>query len=70
MESRTPPNRLLLNSREASEALGVSERTLATLTQAGALPVIRIGRSVRFALDDIREFVDRSRRQGGRKDEK
>jgi excisionase family DNA binding protein len=51
---------LLLNSRQAAKALGISERTLATYTKSGLLPVVRIGRSVRYSPDDLREWIRKS----------
>ncbi|MFG0331690.1 MAG: helix-turn-helix domain-containing protein [Phycisphaerales bacterium] len=39
---------ILINPREASVALGMSSRTLFTLTQEGRIPFVRIGRMVRY----------------------
>jgi len=50
--------RLLLTPPQAAEALQVSPRTLWGLTKAGRLPAIRIGRSVRYDLRDLRAFID------------
>lgn len=50
--------RLLLSPREAAKALSVCERTLYGLTKAGKLPVIRIGRAVRYSLDDLRVWIE------------
>ena len=44
---------LLLTSREAAKALSISERTLWTLTKAGLVQVVRIGRAVRYSLADL-----------------
>lgn len=63
MQSRWPLTKLLLNSRESSEALGVSQRTLWSLTQSGEIPCVRIGRCVRYAADDLREYIE-SQKQG------
>jgi excisionase family DNA binding protein len=51
---------LLLNGRQAAKALGISERTLATYTKSGLLPVVRIGRSVRYSPDDLRQWIKKS----------
>ena len=51
--------RLLLSPREASRALAVCEKTLWTLTQKGEIPVIRIGRAVRYPLDGLREWIQK-----------
>jgi excisionase family DNA binding protein len=51
---------LLLNPRQAAKALGISERTLATYTKSGLLPVVRIGHSVRYSPDDLRDWIKRA----------
>lgn len=51
------PERLLLPRREAAQVLSLSERTLWTFTKAGEIPSIRIGRSVRYSLADLRAWV-------------
>ena len=50
--------RLLLKSNEAAVALAVSPRTLWTKTKAGEIPVVRIGRSVRYDPRDLQAWVD------------
>ncbi|MCP4885003.1 MAG: helix-turn-helix domain-containing protein [Planctomycetaceae bacterium] len=62
MRTETYTNHLL-RPREAAEWLQVSERTLWTLTQKGEITSIRIGRSVRYDLGDLIEFVE-SRKVG------
>ena len=62
--------RLLFKSREAAEALGISERTLWELTARGEIPVIRIpgrgkeARSLRYDVDDLRAWIDRQKAAG------
>ena len=51
---------LLLTPREAAKALSVCERTLFALTKAGELPTIRIGRSVRYSVDDLKDWIKKS----------
>lgn len=51
-------SKLLLTPREAAEALSVCEKTLFNLTRRGELPAVKIGRSVRYAVDDLRAFVN------------
>jgi len=58
------PSPLLLDVHEAAGALAVSERTLARLTAAGEVPVVRIGRRVLYDRQDLRRFVS-SRKGGG-----
>ena len=55
--------RLLVTVREAAEALAISERTLWTLTNAGAIKAVRIGRAVRYARSDLQGYIDRMRRE-------
>lgn len=51
-------DRLLLTIREAAERLGFSERKLWSLTMPrGPLACVRIGRSVRYAPDDLEAFI-------------
>jgi len=47
----------LLTAREAAEELTISERTLWTLTKAGEIPSVRIGRSVRYLPSDLSDYV-------------
>ena len=53
-----PPVRLLLRPQEASDALGVSLRTVMEWVRAGDIPVVRLGeRNLRFPLDALRDWV-------------
>lgn len=56
-QQRIESPKLLLTSREAAKALSISERTLWGLANQGILRSIRIGRSVRYSLDELREFI-------------
>jgi excisionase family DNA binding protein len=47
---------LLVDSREAARMLGVSPRTLWTLTSEGRIRPVRIGRLVRYSHDTLRQF--------------
>ncbi len=48
----------LVNSRTAAEMLAISARTLWAVTHPrGPLPVVKIGRAVRFDVVDLREFI-------------
>lgn len=51
----------LLTYREAATVLGVTPRTVWTLVQAGTLPAVRFGRSVRIDPTDLRRFIDRAK---------
>ena len=52
---------LLLRSREAAEALSISERTLWDLTKCGEIACIRIGRAVRYDPRDLLAFIERKK---------
>lgn len=62
-ERQPEPEPLLLEPREAARMLRISERTLATFTANGTLPVTRIGRSVRYSPTALRLWI--ARQQGG-----
>jgi excisionase family DNA binding protein len=55
---------LLVNARQAAEMLAISERTLWTLTDRGDIPVIRIGRAVRYDPADLRRWVEANKNIG------
>jgi excisionase family DNA binding protein len=48
--------RLLVDSREAAKMLGISARTLWSLTNEGRIRPVRIGRLVRYSHDALRQF--------------
>lgn len=54
-------SKLLVTSREAARLLSICERSLWSLSQSGALKAVRIGRSVRYAVADIEDYIERSR---------
>lgn len=49
--------RLLVDRREAARLLSLSERTLFTLTKNGQLPSKRIGRSIRYSVDELSAWL-------------
>lgn len=57
----TPPDNaafpVLIRPREAADRLGIGARTLWSLTRRDAIPCVRIGRSVRYALADLEAWV-------------
>ena len=65
MPAETPPVlKLLLSARDAAKALSICEKTLWSLTAPrGPIPCVRLGRAVRFDLDDLRAFI--AGRKGG-----
>ena len=48
---------LLLKPPEAAKTLAISPRKLWELTDSGEIPCIRIGRAVRYSLEDLRAWV-------------
>jgi excisionase family DNA binding protein len=49
---------LILTADEAAKLLSVSPRTLHTMTKAGSIPCVRIGKSgVRYSREDLARFV-------------
>lgn len=52
---------LLLDAREAARRLGISPRTLWTLTDEGRIRPVRIGRLVKYDPRDLLAFIDASK---------
>jgi len=50
--------RLALRAKDAAVALGISERTLWTLTNTGEIPHGRIGRAIVYPVDRLREYLN------------
>ena len=48
----------LLTARDAAKALAVCEKTLWALTDRGEIPVVRIGRSVRYDPQDLSRWIE------------
>jgi excisionase family DNA binding protein len=53
---------LLLTARDTARALAVCPKTLWALTRSGRLPVVRIGRAVRYDVADVRAFIEAAKR--------
>lgn len=54
----TKPN-LALRPRDAAKALGVSERLLWEWTHRGDVPHVRIGRTILYPVDALRDWLNR-----------
>jgi excisionase family DNA binding protein len=52
---------LVVDEHQAAQMLGISTRTLWDYRKSGEIPVIRLGRLVRFAVDDLRKFIESKR---------
>jgi len=62
-ESQRP---MLLTSADAARALQISPRKLWELMTRGDIPHVRIGRAVRFRLEDLEKWIEDHRRRGHR----
>jgi len=58
MQSSPSKPALLLTPREAAKALAISPRKLWAMTASGEIPHVRLGRCVRYPVDDLREWID------------
>lgn len=47
----------LLTSRQAAKWLGLCERSLWSLAHSGEIPTVKMRRSVRYDVDDLRAYV-------------
>ena len=56
--------RIALRPREAAIALGIGERLLWSKTNSGEIPCVRIGRSVLYPIDLLREWLARQAKGG------
>ncbi len=56
---REDPEPLLVDVRVAARLLSVCERTVWNMAKRGELPSLRIGRAVRFSVDDIKAWIQR-----------
>lgn len=56
--------RLLMTPLEASKALAISPRKLWSLTASGEIPCVRLGRSVRYSVDDLRNWINVQKKGG------
>ncbi|MFT5528136.1 MAG: excisionase family DNA binding protein [Pirellulaceae bacterium] len=59
---------LLLNAKQAAEALAISPRKLWGMTASGEIPHCRLGRCLRYPVDDLRRWIDQ-KKEGGRPNE-
>jgi excisionase family DNA binding protein len=64
-EAGAPADALLWGPARAAKALGISERSLWTLTRRGAIPHVKLGRSVRYSPRALQDWVDGRSGRGG-----
>ncbi|REJ90645.1 MAG: DNA-binding protein [Planctomycetota bacterium] len=55
---------LLLTPPQAAEALAISPRKLWSMTASGEIPHVRLGRSVRYPVDDLQRWIDGQKKGG------
>lgn len=60
--TRSAASPALITSAQAADRLGVSQRMVWELAKRGDLPVVKIGRAVRFDPLDIEQFVAAAKR--------
>jgi len=58
MSTPIDSDQLLLTPSNASRVLAISPRKLFSLTASRQIPVVRIGRSVRYAIDDLKAWIE------------
>lgn len=54
----------MLSREEAADALGISTRTLSTLTAAGEVPAVRVKGRVLYAAGTLRAYIRRAAGEG------
>jgi hypothetical protein len=65
MSNSTPaPSPLLADERESARLLDISPRKMWQLGATGAIPFIKIGRSKRYDVADLRAYI-RAQKTGG-----
>ena len=60
--SSSPP--LLLTPRQAAECLSISPRKLWAMTATREIPHIRVGRCVRYPIDDLKHWIEEQKKGG------
>jgi excisionase family DNA binding protein len=56
--------RLLLSVPETAEALGISERSLFSLSASGEIRCVRIGRRVLYSVEELQRFIQQHEKGG------
>ena len=56
----------LLSVKEVARMLGISQRTIWSMTNAGEIPCVRIRKRVLYRLDHVQGFIDRQTEGGTR----
>jgi excisionase family DNA binding protein len=62
-KTESPPGKRLLTSREVASLLSISTRTVWAMTvPRGSLPCVKVGRSVRYDVEDLESWIQASGR--------
>ena len=65
MQNNTPSKQtLLLTPQQAAKALAISPRKLWGMTASREIPHVRVGRCVRYPLEDLQRWID-AQKEGG-----
>ena len=56
-KTHTPALPLAVRSKEAAELLSISQRKLWSLTNAGEIPHVKVGRATVYPVDALREWL-------------
>ena len=51
----------LMNRKCASRYLAISERKLWDMTKSGDIPAVRLGRAVRYDINDLNTFISNAK---------
>lgn len=66
MKDKTNQHALLVDAKVAAEMLSVSPRKLWGMTASGEIPHVRLGRCVRYPVEDLRRWVEEQTKGGSR----
>lgn len=61
MNAATATEPKLITAKEAAKVLSISTRKLWSLTNRRQVPSIRIGVSVRYSVEDLRDYIEQQR---------
>jgi len=64
-KGKTDPAKLLFTVRETARVLAIIERTLFSLTKRGEIKRLKIGRSVRYSVEQLKRWIDEHEQEGG-----
>ena len=64
MATESVQSPLALRPQEAANALRISPRKLWSMTASGEIPHIRLGRCVRYPVDDLQRWIDQQTKGG------